>query len=163
MMLYVKRDATGNITSLCSEPEPASVKVPVELLTGFEPVTLENALDVFRQTEHLKLYAKRNQQGEMVEVSTEHRGDNEPINNDEVRDIFKRIYPDALKSQVTHELKDSDTQMIRVLEDLIELLIEKNIINLTELPRAAQQKIFNRKKIRQLLSDAMMSDDKIQF
>lgn len=109
------------------------------------------------------LYVKRNSQGEVIALSSELREGYELITADEAMDVFKRIYPEAIKMQVTHELHHTDTQMIRVIEDLIELLIDKHIIQLTELPRAAQQKIFNRKKIRRLLSDAIIPDDKIDI
>jgi hypothetical protein len=42
-----------------------------------------------------------------------------------------------------------DTEFFRVLEDLIDTLIEKNIIHHTDLPVAAQQKLLVRKDIRQ--------------
>ncbi len=109
------------------------------------------------------LYVKRNDQGEVIALSSELKMGYELITADEAMDVFKRIYPEAIKMQVSHELHHTDTQMIRVIEDLIELLIAKNVIQLTELPRAAQQKIFNRKKIRRLLSDAIIPDDKIEL
>lgn len=45
-------------------------------------------------------------------------------------------------------LADSDIEMVRVVEDLIMLLIEKRVIMLTELPMAAQKKLVRRHKIR---------------
>jgi hypothetical protein len=38
-----------------------------------------------------------------------------------------------------------DAQFIRVLEDVIDLLIRRNVINLTDLPSAAQHKLLSRK------------------
>ena len=46
-------------------------------------------------------------------------------------------------------LIQSDLEMARVVEDLIELLIRKNLILLTEFPEAAQKKLLNRKQIRE--------------
>ena len=54
----------------------------------------------------------------------------------------------------------SDIGTIRVLEDLIDLLIKKNIILFTELPEEAQIKINERKQIRQKIdTDQLMVDD----
>ena len=45
-------------------------------------------------------------------------------------------------------MRSSDFDLIRVLEDLINLLIEKNTIHFTDLPEAAQKKLINRKGLR---------------
>ncbi len=47
----------------------------------------------------------------------------------------------------------SDIEMGRVVEDLIMLLIEKRVIMLTELPKAAQSKIARRHKLRSSIGD----------
>ncbi len=48
-----------------------------------------------------------------------------------------------------HLLTITDIGVIRVLEDLIDILVSKNIIMLTDLPDEARQKISERKKVRQ--------------
>ncbi len=45
-------------------------------------------------------------------------------------------------------LSISDVSIIRVLEDLIEVLVKKNIIMLTDLPEEARNKLKERKKVR---------------
>ncbi len=45
-------------------------------------------------------------------------------------------------------LETSDLELIRVIEDLTELLIDKQVFAFTELPLFAQQKLGNRQKIR---------------
>jgi hypothetical protein len=45
-------------------------------------------------------------------------------------------------------MDSSDIELIRVLEDLIDLLCEKHIIAFTELPETAQQKLGMRKQVR---------------
>lgn len=58
-------------------------------------------------------------------------------------------------------LSSSDHDLVRVIEDLVELLIDKNIIMITELPRAAQQKLMSRKSARELFNkDTMLIVDK---
>lgn len=54
----------------------------------------------------------------------------------------------------------SDMGVIRILEDLIGILIRKNIILFTELPEEAQKKIRNRKRLREKIGpDHLMVDD----
>ena len=53
----------------------------------------------------------------------------------------------------SHALAGADLGFIRVLEDLIELLINKNTITFTELPAAAQEKMLQRQHLR----DSMQS------
>ena len=47
----------------------------------------------------------------------------------------------------------SDLALVRVLEDLITVLIDKRIIMLTDLPKAAQQKLAHRYDMRSQLAD----------
>ena len=42
-----------------------------------------------------------------------------------------------------------DADFIRVIEDVIDTLISKNVINITDLPQEAQTKLFGRKGYRQ--------------
>jgi hypothetical protein len=46
------------------------------------------------------------------------------------------------------DIAETDFSMARVTEDLIELLISKNIITLSELPEPAQKKLLARKTMR---------------
>lgn len=52
-------------------------------------------------------------------------------------------------------LAESDKDIARVTEDLIHLLISKNIILFTELPEAVQQKLLGREKLRSSLNGVM--------
>ena len=54
----------------------------------------------------------------------------------------------------------SDNSIIRVLEDLIDLLVQKNVIMLTELPEEARSKLRERKRVReQMESSQLIVDD----
>lgn len=50
-----------------------------------------------------------------------------------------------------HDLRISDLGMIRVLEDLIETLIEKDVIMVRDLPKMAIQRLKTRRKMRRKL------------
>lgn len=45
-----------------------------------------------------------------------------------------------------------DADFVRVLEDVIDTLIAKNVLNITDLPDQAQAKLFARKSFRERLS-----------
>jgi hypothetical protein len=53
--------------------------------------------------------------------------------------------------EVRRLLSNLDTTMIRVLDDLVEVLIQKRIIMLTDLPEHAQRKVLLRKETRENL------------
>ncbi|WP_305857989.1 tryptophan synthase subunit beta like protein [Balneatrix alpica] len=50
-------------------------------------------------------------------------------------------------------LRQSDLELQRVLEDVIDLLIDKGVLMFTELPSEAQKKLVSRKRIRTVLKN----------
>ncbi len=58
-------------------------------------------------------------------------------------------------------LAASDLAFVRVLEDLITVLLEKNLLLLTDLPEAAQDKIMERQEIRSSIAELgnLVADD----
>lgn len=58
--------------------------------------------------------------------------------------------PGALEDSLLR-LQQSDLEMIRVLEDLIQLLIHKGVVRITDLPEAAQAKLSERSRARDAL------------
>lgn len=48
--------------------------------------------------------------------------------------------------------ESSDLKLIRVIEDVIDLLIAKNVICITELPPSVQAKLMERRSLRQSLN-----------
>ena len=48
-----------------------------------------------------------------------------------------------------------DSEFIRVMEDLIDVLIEKGILRLTDLPPQAQRKLLARKDLRRKMKGAL--------
>lgn len=55
-------------------------------------------------------------------------------------------------SLAKNELNASDKDMARVSEDLVEVLITKGVIEITDLPQTAQDKITKRKNLRSIIS-----------
>ncbi len=53
--------------------------------------------------------------------------------------------------QARDQLKISDLELVRVFEDVIEIMIDKGLILITDLPEAAQDKLMERQKLREKL------------
>lgn len=89
-------------------------------------------------------YVKRNAAGEIVAVSALEDADH----CDEVdsEDLTLRLFLHKLSS--TPGLADTDLQLVRVLEDLIDLLVERSVIRFTDLPARAQEKLSARRSAR---------------
>ena len=87
-------------------------------------------------------YTKRNSSGRIIGISDlAESGDDEELDleNPEIH---------AYLVKARSQLLSSDTETIRVIEDLVDLLIEKKLILLTDLPPAAQKKLSERQRIR---------------
>ena len=61
------------------------------------------------------------------------------------------------------EWAETDQSFIRVLEDLIETLVEKKVIALSDLPAPAQQKIIERRELRGSIEGIITEDEKIEY
>ncbi|MCV9880123.1 tryptophan synthase subunit beta [Brenneria izbisi] len=53
------------------------------------------------------------------------------------------------------QLRQSDLEMVRVLEDLIQVLMQKGLINITDFPPAAQLKLISRTQAREALNGSL--------
>lgn len=109
-------------------------------------------------------YIQRNEKGEIVALTADSTGKDDQqtgLDNPEVLQFLAGNHQTA-KGNHYFELLAQDLQQIRILEDLIDLLTSKGIIMFSELPAAAQQKILNKKSIRESFdhaSDILVRDD----
>lgn len=71
-----------------------------------------------------------------------------PNDNPEVIRYLRGASPDAMMNR----LSATDTEMARITEDLIDVLIQRNILNFTDFPVEAQRKLMARQKLRKSLS-----------
>ena len=55
------------------------------------------------------------------------------------------------KEQIINALAQSDTELARVTEDLITVLVKKGVILFTDLPEAVQTKLLDREALRNKL------------
>ena len=97
-------------------------------------------------------FVKRNQQKEIIALYTEsgknHR-EELPLNSDEVSHFLKNL---AQETPNYLDLLQSDLEFIRVIDDLIEVLLKKKIIAITDFPKPVLSKMMTRKGIRDQLS-----------
>ena len=98
------------------------------------------------------LYAIRNEQGRIISLSeTPKQGaENVDIKNPEVLE-FLSINDEEFTAEAF--LEKSDTEVARIFEDLVDVLIHKGLIMFTDLPDQAQQKLLSRKLARNINRD----------
>jgi hypothetical protein len=74
----------------------------------------------------------------------------------EAAELLDDRHPDVQafvgRTALPEEFSRLDADFVRVIEDVIDTLIVKNIINITDLPAEAQAKLFARKSFRERVS-----------
>jgi hypothetical protein len=106
------------------------------------------------------LYVERARDGKITALYSSPRP-----NADEQKTVMDEEILNFLHTTVSADSRKlllalSDMGIIRLLEDLIDLLIQKNIIIFTELPEQAQERITERKRLREAAtSQDLMVDD----
>jgi hypothetical protein len=61
-------------------------------------------------------------------------------------------------------LSDSDSDMVRVIDDLVDLLVARQVLIFTELPERVQSKLLDRKQLRKdagTLQNLMVDDERL--
>ena len=108
------------------------------------------------------IYVKRNAAGVIVAVSREtmqidvaERVGWQAVSGDD---------PDVVAfgqtiAEDVNPLSPTDIGLVRVLEDLIELLVDRSVIRFTDLPHAAQAKLMERRGTRAALQRLGLLDD----
>ncbi len=103
------------------------------------------------------LYVERDQKGAIIALRRSEAAcglESATLLDEEVLDFLRSSGEIA---SLAHLLMHSDASVVRVLEDLIDLLIAKQIILFTELPQDAQAKLQGRKQLRAQLSDDQLT------
>ncbi|ORU94310.1 MAG: hypothetical protein A6F70_08285 [Cycloclasticus sp. symbiont of Bathymodiolus heckerae] len=109
-------------------------------------------------------YINRNKQGDIEKLLDVPAGENcqwlEANDPDVLAFVQKVTQSDHLKGS----LASSDSEMVRVVEDLVDMLMEKQVFVFTELPEAVQSKLNERRKLRHQvneISNLIGEDDNI--
>jgi len=107
-------------------------------------------------------YLKRNTAGAVIALTAEP--------GDPGAELVAADHPEVLAFLATSkggnagsvDMLAADLSMIRVIEDVIDILIAKNVLMFSELPMAVQQKLLRKKGQREKLfgvGDILSSDD----
>ena len=88
-------------------------------------------------------YAIRDPQGTIVSL---HR---EPLPGAEALPVQHPEVQAFLGNEGERSFAQLDANLVRVLEDLIDALIRRNVLRITDLPSEAQAKLFDRKHFRE--------------
>ncbi len=96
-------------------------------------------------------FIKRDEQGNIVAVSAIAATDYVEVTADEAVELTHFL--SSLDND--NELNQADLPFIRVLEDLMDVLMEKQVFVFTELPVEAQAKILKRQSLRRARRGAL--------
>lgn len=102
-------------------------------------------------------YVKRDSSGQITMVSDQAQVDtSEEISSDSPE---LRAFVEQLTKSSSDVFETSDMKLIRVIEDVIDLLIAKNVICITELPQPVQAKLMERRSLRHSLNSLSLFGD----
>jgi len=96
-------------------------------------------------------FIKRGADGRIAAVFPEAGQGLEEISAD-AEELQDFLYQGDAEASSRREFMESDLGLARVLEDLIDLLIEKGVFRFTDMPEAAQQKLLGRRGLRKEFS-----------
>ena len=106
-------------------------------------------------------YIFKNAQGVVVAASaTESFGEDWTFVEDNSKE-----YLEFLENSLTKNapFRESDIQLARVLEDLISMLIERNLIRFTDFPQAAQKRLNDRQSMRKNTQLSKLVDESLDI
>ncbi len=103
------------------------------------------------------MYIKRNQDGAIIAISQIAAEDVSEFVGDDSTELH--LYLQSLKPSQVASLEQSDQAMARVLEDVINLLVDQGTIRFTDLPQAAQTKLLSRRELRGQRQGMNLLDD----
>ena len=101
-------------------------------------------------------YIYRNESGKISKISVRALvgGDTLPHNHPEVMEFLKHHNQDPTQVELAlKELQRTDGEMARAIEDVVIVLMKKNLIKMTDLPKPVQDRMSNRIKQRVLIQD----------
>jgi len=93
-------------------------------------------------------YIKCNFAGEIMSVQENDNSISVTKADQENQGLASSLLKEQGMKHIKDSLTGSDSDMVRVIEDLIDLLIQKQVFVYTELPEAVQKKLHTRRKLR---------------
>ena len=92
------------------------------------------------------MYIKRNAAGELIAISKIAASDFVAAAASDADELL--VFSQQQKTAEQLALEQTDQTMARVMEDVVNLLVEQGVIRFTDLPDAAQHKLLNRRELR---------------
>ena len=92
----------------------------------------------------------RDENGEILAVYADPQPGTEPLPIDDPELLAFASGADSEQAMRAY-LANSDDELLRIVEDLITVLIDQNVILLTDFPSGAQRKLLRRQSIREKL------------
>ncbi|MEE1926388.1 tryptophan synthase subunit beta [Pseudomonas sp. 148P] len=107
-------------------------------------------------------YVQRDAEGQLLRVEPAAFAEATEILPADHTEVLEWFADDVVENSLK-QLKQSDLDMIRVLEDLIDVLTTKGVISITDLPPGAQAKLLNRNTARAALGglNNLINDDEV--
>jgi uncharacterized protein YegJ (DUF2314 family) len=107
------------------------------------------------------LYVERNAMGNIIAVKRNADTPGMELKQTVDDEILQFLFDNEEMAEATlRALTTTDARIVRILEDLVDLLVKKNIIMFTELPEAAQSHLRERQQIRKMISqESFIVDD----
>jgi len=98
------------------------------------------------------MYIERSADGKIIGLRKEPGPNSAEVKSLSDQEVVEFLEQNLESDKLKILLSQTDMSFIRLLEDLIDLLMKKNIVILTEFPEKAQEKLINRKRIREKIS-----------
>lgn len=107
-------------------------------------------------------YVTRSPQGTIRSISEQEDATHKEAIATDHPDVHAFLQRYQCTSDELSALTESDMGVIRVLDDVIDLLIKKDLLQFTELPAAAQSKLLKRRSMRESLPNLSTSSTLIE-
>lgn len=101
-------------------------------------------------------YILRDESGKVHRISARalHNGEFAPHNHPDVVAFLETRGQDPKQiEEALGELRRTDTEMSRAVEDVIMVLLKKNVLKMTDLPKAVQDRMALRVKMRVIIQE----------
>jgi hypothetical protein len=99
-------------------------------------------------------YARRDAAGRVVALTLEPETGDEELLDVGHPDVVAFLRGEAAAPAGKGRLSTMDADMARVVEDLIDILVQRRVLMFTDLPPAAQRKLLERRRLREQAAPA---------
>ncbi len=103
-------------------------------------------------------YVFRDASGKIVRATVQavHGAEMLPYNHPDIVDFLKNNGQDYKKiEEALDELRNTDRDMARAIEDVVMVLFKKNILRMSDLPKAVQEKMARRVSLRVMIKEIL--------